>query len=238
MPGREPAVLLTCEHGGRRVPARWEPLFRGAGKLLGSHRGWDLGSAELGRALARRHGWELIVATTTRLLVDLNRSEGSPTLFSSRTRRLPRAERHRLLRELYHPHRDRVVGAVRAGIALRGRVVHVGVHTFTPVWNGRRRRVEIGLLHDPAAPAERALVERWLPELRAVLPDLRVVRNRPYRGWTDGLVNHLRGRFPAESYAGIELEVSRGLAEGPRPRWRALQRTLGDTLASALRQGR
>jgi len=30
-------LLITCEHGGNRIPARYRPLFRGAGKLLDSH---------------------------------------------------------------------------------------------------------------------------------------------------------------------------------------------------------
>jgi predicted N-formylglutamate amidohydrolase len=93
--------------------------------------------------------------------------------------------------------------------------VHVGVHTFTPVFAGRRRAVDIGILFDPHRAFERAVAGRLLKRLRDAAPGLRIRRNLPYRGWTDGLTTSLRARFPAARYAGIELEVSQGLVVGP-----------------------
>jgi hypothetical protein len=48
-------------------------------------------------------------------------------------------------------------------------------------------------------------------ELSQALPHLRVRRNRPYRGTSDGLTTHLRRRFAAKDYAGIELELNQAL---------------------------
>lgn len=224
------AVVLSCEHGGNRVPRAYAALFRGRRALLDSHRGWDPGTLEIGRFLARRFGWPLIAATTTRLLVEPNRSERSPQLFSEITRRLPAAVKRRLVAEHHRPHRE----AVRAAVAEAKRALHLSLHSFTPVWRGRRRATDVGILHDPARTRERAFSLSWQRALRALRPDLRVHLNRPYRGWTDGLTTALRKEFGDRRYAGIELEVSQRFPLGDASSWRALRSVLADSLEEAL----
>jgi predicted N-formylglutamate amidohydrolase len=90
--------------------------------------------------------------------------------------------------------------------------VHVAVHSFTPVLNGAARRVDIGLLYDPARQGETSLCRRWRAALRDASGEkLTVRRNHPYRGVSDGLTRHLRTRFPAARYTGIELEINQKL---------------------------
>jgi len=84
---RRNQLVITCEHGGREVPREYAALFSDRAALLDSHRGWDAGALELGRQLADAFGVPLHVATTTRLLVDLNRSIGHRQLFSEVTAR-------------------------------------------------------------------------------------------------------------------------------------------------------
>ena len=88
------------------------------------------------------------------------------------------------------------------------RVVHVSSHSFTPVLDGRRRNADIGLLYDPARPGERALCARWTRTLGARVKPLRVRRNYPYEGKNDGLTSHLRRRFSAAQYVGVEIEIN------------------------------
>ena len=45
---------------------------------------------------------------------------------------------------------------LRAAVAARKQVLHVAVHSFTPVLHGERRNADVGLLYDPARPRERA----------------------------------------------------------------------------------
>ena len=201
--------LLTCEHGGHEVPARWRHLFRGARDVLRSHRGWDGGALATFRVLAPALADASFFATTTRLLVDLNRSVGHRALFSEYTRDLPAAEREEILAHHYHEWRDavveRIAGWRRAGDA----VLHISVHSFTPVMNGEVRNADIGLLYDPGRPWERSICRDWRSILRTVAADARVRLNYPYRGNADGFTTHLRRRFP-EGYAGIELELNEG----------------------------
>lgn len=224
------AILLTCEHGGNRVPRAYGPLFRGHRVLLASHRGWDPGTLELGRFLRRRFGVRLLATTVTRLLVDANRSADSPQVFSAFTRGLPEGVKRQILARYHRPHREAVRDAVAAGRC----TLHLALHSFTPVWRGRHRATDVGILHDPARPRERALSLRWQRALQRRCPDLRVHLNRPYRGWTDGLATHLRRRFTDRRYAGIELEVSQRFPLGEPPRWRALRAALAASLDDAL----
>jgi predicted N-formylglutamate amidohydrolase len=218
------SLVLSCEHGGNDIPARYRPLFEGAARVLASHRGWDPGSLELARTIQRATRAPLVATTTSRLLVECNRSPDHPKLFSEFTRDLDEDEKLRILKTYYHPHRNAVATAVRNALRTSRCAVQIGVHTFTPVYEGRRRTVDVGVLHDPRRPFESGVACELANRLRAALPGLRVKRNLPYRGWTDGLTTSLRRVFPAGRYAGIELEVSQGLVGTAR--WRALQQSL------------
>ena len=73
-------VIITCEHGGNRIPAPYRPLFRGMQAQLATHRGFDHGALVMARALAAAFKAPLISACVSRLLIDLNRSIGHPRL--------------------------------------------------------------------------------------------------------------------------------------------------------------
>lgn len=235
-PARRLPALLTCEHGGYRVPLRYRRLFEGREEILRSHRGWDLGASSLARRLSRRLKVEVVCSTLSRLVVELNRSVDHPRLFSEFTRPLSEEERERILARYYHPYRKRVEEAVEERLAGGGPALHLSVHTFARVVEGTERSTEIGLLYDPDMEEERAFCARWKELLAERAPGLRVRRNDPYRGNADGLTTHLRRRFRGTGYMGIELEVRNDLLSGDvRERARVsralegtLQRLIGD----------
>ena len=228
-------VIITCEHGGNRVPAAYRALFASpqAAAALESHRGYDLGSLELGRRLARHMHAPLHAATVTRLLVELNRSLHHPQLFSAFTRNLDRQTKQRIITRYYQPHRSAVQRRIAQWIRRKKPVLHVGVHTFTPVFNGELRNADIGLLYDPAALCEKRFAELWRSEIKSIAPQIRVRMNYPYRGKSDGLVTALRKQFDASHYLGIELEVNQRFPLGPRAAWLEMQQTIVRSFAAA-----
>lgn len=228
--------LVSCEHGGFRVPADRESLFRGREELLQSHRGWDRGALELANGIARRLQAPLFAAEITRLLVDLNRSVNHPEVFSELTRDLPAEERELLLARHYFPFRNGVETAVAAAVAEGATVVHLSVHTFTPEWEGRPRQVDVGLLFDPERGPEAVFCQLLRAEIEARLTTLRVRDNQPYLGVADGFTSYLRQRFPATSYLGVEIEVSGGLVDEGGAGWNALRSRLADAAANALKR--
>lgn len=239
---RHLVFLVTSEHGGNRVPLEYQDLFRRAGPALASHRGWDAGTVALARALVRdlrRGGVEVAgpprVSTVTRLLVDLNRSAHNPRVWSEWTRTLPPAERRTVLERYHTPHRRAVADDVAAWVEQGRTVVHLGVHSFTPVLDGRARSADLALLYDPARPGEQALARDWARGLQARLPELRVRRNQPYRGASDGLTTWLRRRTPAGRYLGIEIEVNQRLVDAGGRFPRNATRALADAAVDAVR---
>src|SRR5688572_10798383 len=172
-------TLITCEHGGNRVPPRYRHLFRGHRALLESHRGYDPGALALARDFAAAFDAELVYSTTSRLLVELNRSPNHPQLFSAITQNLAREERQRLLERYYFPYREWVESAVRQSVERGQRMLHVSCHSFTPKLDGVERRADVGLLYDPRRPAEAAFCAAWQRELGSADPRLAVRRNYP-----------------------------------------------------------
>jgi predicted N-formylglutamate amidohydrolase len=227
-------LVVSCEHGGHRVPSAYERLFAGRQALLASHRGWDAGALELARELAAASGAPLHAATTTRLLVDLNRSIGHPQLFSEITRALPRTQRDEVIDRHYRPHRNAVEGAIAGLIASGKKVVHVGSHSFTPVLDGERRTADVAWLYDPRRPGEVAFARSWMRALSSLHPGLRLRRNYPYHGRADGLTAALRTRHADAQYLGIELEVNQRFVAAGDAAWRHLRRALVDSLTQAL----
>jgi predicted N-formylglutamate amidohydrolase len=227
------AFVITCEHGGNRIPARYQRLFRGRRALLDSHRGYDPGALVMARALAAAFKAPLVISTISRLLVDLNRSIGHPQLFSATTRGAPAALRATILDEHYRPYRAEVERLVGQAVARRRRVIHISSHSFTPELDGKVRRADVGLLYHPGRQGEALLCAGWKAALSAVAPELRVRRNYPYAGSGDGLTSHLRRRFPPGAYVGVELEVNQSIVVKTGRRWTALRSALIDSLRAA-----
>jgi predicted N-formylglutamate amidohydrolase len=223
-------LLLSCEHGGNRIPPAYRPLFQGQEKLLCSHRGFDAGALSLARMLASEVNAPLQAAETTRLLVDLNRSLHSASLFSASIRPLPSKEKEQILARYYHPYRQAVSDRIGGLIAVGVQVVHLSVHSFTPVLHGQVRNTELGLLYDPACNNEKRFCQHWQELLAQRLPNLRVRCNYPYRGTDDGLVKALRALFDPQEYLGIELELNQALLAGKKSFPLDLQAALLETL--------
>lgn len=225
--------LITCEHGGNRIPTRYRPLFRGHEALLDSHRGYDPGALVMARELARAFGAPLVASTVSRLVVDLNRSIGHPQCLSTATRGASRTLRAEIVERHYLPYRAQVERLVGRSVSRGRRVIHVASHSFTPELDGRVRGADVGLLYDPGRHAEVDLCARWKTALVAMAPQLRVRRNYPYAGKGDGLTRYLRMHFPPGAYVGVELEVNQGIVLAAGRRWPRLRHVLIDSLRAA-----
>ncbi len=227
-------LVISCEHGGREVPAEYDARFAGAEAVLASHRGWDPGALVLAREMASALAAPLFFATTTRLLIDLNRSIGHRHLFSEFTCGLPRVERAAIVAAHYRPQRDRIEGDIAERIARGQAVTHIASHSFTPVMDGVVRQADVAWLYDPRRPHEAALAQRWMQALAEQAPQLRLRRNYPYQGRGDGLTALLRKRFGGDVYAGIELEVNQRFVEAGGAAWGGLRGDLVGALRVAL----
>lgn len=239
-------VLITCEHAGREVPTAAYAALRGLipASVLRVHRGYDPGALELAvllQAVLRRGqvavDSRLHVNAVTRLVVDLNRSPTNPAVFSRWTSALDERTRARLLTGLHVPFRAACLRDAHRVLRANGRrLLHVSVHSFTPVLRGERRKVDVGFLFDPSRGFERRVVDAWMDRLAAYEPRLRLRRNQPYKGTDDGHTTHLRTVFGDERYAGIEIEVNQRFvrAGASTRRWTRLQQAIARSLVEAI----
>jgi predicted N-formylglutamate amidohydrolase len=175
--------LLTCDHAGRRLPARLGTL--GLSELdLGRHIAWDIGVAGLARQLAERLDAVAILQTYSRLAIDANRPPGSPESILGRSdgtvipgnQALSVAEAERRAREIFHPYHDRIRQELddraRAGRA----AALVSLHSFTPaLGDGLARIWQVGVLHLRDTRLAHALLELLRAEQGLVVGD-----NQPY----------------------------------------------------------
>lgn len=190
----------------------------------------------MAEALAGHFSAPLLSASVSRLLVDLNRSSGHPNLHMDSIRALPADIRQEIMEHYYQPYRTEAERLITEGVARQGSVIHLSCHSFTNIFNGVERKVDIGLLYDPARAGEKALCGHWKSALKASAPGLQVRRNFPYQGRNDGLTTALRKKFPADAYLGIELELNQKNIMSPARHWRALRALVINSFDSVLRR--
>lgn len=200
-------IVVSCEHASNAIPAILRRRIRIEPEILKGHRGWDIGALALAKTVAPALNAKLVAATFSRLVVDANRNERHPRVFSEYSRGLDEADRNALLEAYHRPYRASVEREVRNAMA-SGPVLHLSIHSFTPVLNGVTRNTEVGLLFDPRRTSETQFCRELQRKLGDRLAPMRIRRNYPYRGTSDGLTTVLRGKFPARQYVGVEIEIN------------------------------
>lgn len=227
-------LILTCEHAGNKIPKDWKKPFFVPLKVLNSHRGIDIGAKELFISLKKSLKCPFFLYEMTRLLIELNRSIHHPKLFSEYSKPFTKHDKKILIDNFYLPYRTLVENAIRKNLKKSEKpIVHISVHTFTPVLDKVKREVEIGLLYDPKRKNEKDFCGELQRALKNKLPkEYRVKLNKPYQGKADGFTTHLRKCFKDEEYLGIEIEVNQAIASVKEKRLvvaKALQSSIRST---------
>lgn len=222
-----PLIQLSCEHASNRMPPGY--AWPNADKhLRHTHWAWDPGAAHITRMLAKEFDAPAVLSRFSRLLIDPNRELSSPTLFRDMADGAPVAlntdmtaeERSRRIHELYQPYHDAydvMVGSTDA--------VVVSVHSFTPLYEGQQRHVEVGVLHDKQPALGMAICEQLQRSYRAA-------DNEPWDG-RGGLMFAPQSHADTYGRRAVEFEVRQDLATDPV--WRTqFVRVLSGVLRSVL----
>ena len=179
--GRGPYVL-TCEHASNFMPPEFADLGLSSAEL-GRHIAWDPGALAVARRIAEALDAPLVEACVSRLVIDCNRSLEVPDLIPaiSETTRIPgnqqlsAAEREERISRYWRPFHERVAAVLAERLAQGLETRLVSIHSFTPVYKGKSRPWQIGIIHDEDARLARPL----LAALRGVV-GLTVGANEPY----------------------------------------------------------
>ena len=213
-PGAGGPFLFSCEHATNELP-EWTPEPEDRA-LLAAHWGWDIGAADLTRALAERTGCCAVLSRFSRLVCDPNRDPEEPSFVVeaveghalSWNRGIGPAERRRRRERYFDPYHDAIDRALRARRAVGSEVRLCAVHSFTPVYLGASRPMEVGVLFD--AFDEHA----WRLEGALGAEGFAAVLNAPYSG-KDGLIYSARRHGRAHGLVYLELEVRQDLIDTP-----------------------
>ncbi|WLR94750.1 N-formylglutamate amidohydrolase [Shinella zoogloeoides] len=205
-------VILVCEHASRLLPASLGTLGLSE-EALASHIAWDPGALAVSRLMAESLDATLLYQRFSRLVYDCNRPPDSPAAMPEKSEvfdvpgnaGLDQAARDARTEALYLPFREMLSRLVRERIAAGRTPVIVTMHSFTPVYFGRQRAVEIGILHD----ADTRLADAMLAEADADgRYDAR--RNEPY-GPEDGVTHTLREHGLSNGVPNVMIEVRNDL---------------------------
>ncbi len=202
-------ALIVCEHASRHIPAPHGDLGL-TPALLRSHIAWDPGALAVARHLSTAFDAPLVAGGMSRLLFDCNRPPEAPDAIPLRSedheipgnRNLSAADRAARVRDIHDVFRDALA-------AVLGRFsappVLITVHSFTPVYLGVPRAVQIGLLHDDDDRMARAMLAG-----AAAHTGLAVALNAPY-GPEHGVTHTLRTHARPPGALNIMLEIRNDL---------------------------
>ncbi|RAJ13468.1 N-formylglutamate amidohydrolase [Olleya aquimaris] len=203
-------LVLTCEHGGNDIPRLYKHLFTNQ-EVLNSHRGFDIGALAIFNHLKPIADFSKY-STTSRLLIELNRSLHHNQLFSEFTTNLPQLDKAKIITDYYSVYRDEVEAKINTFILKKETVLHLSIHSFTPILNGIKRQCDIGILYDSRKLEEKEFAILLKKEIKAINPELNIRFNYPYLGKSDGFTTYLRQQF-SKNYIGIEIEVNQRFSE-------------------------
>lgn len=229
-------IVLVCEHAANALPAPWDGLGLDA-VGQSAHIAWDPGALGLARGLARRLDAALVHAPVSRLIHDLNRAPDSPGAMPARSeiyevpgnRDLSPAERARRVDAVYAPFHAGLAALIARRIALGLQPVIVTVHSFTPIWHGKPRAVEFGVIHDDTHPGDDLYARAVLAAAQA-LTGLTSALNEPYSA-ADSVTHLLRRQAVPFNLPHAMLEIRNDLIATPEA-----EAAMADRLAPVLAQ--
>jgi predicted N-formylglutamate amidohydrolase len=205
-------LFLTADHAGRAIP-------RGLGQLglpdreLERHIAWDIGIAGVTERLSAALDATAVLQTYSRLVIDCNRDPEVPSSIPEVSEMtevpgnagLSAAQRAARRQAIFEPYHARIEALLDARQAAGRRTVYVAMHSFTPVFKGESRAMQVGVLYN----RDVRLAAIMLELLRAE-GDLTVGDNAPYAmsDITDyGVPVHAERR----GLAHVEIEIRQDL---------------------------
>lgn len=220
------SILLICEHASNFIPEEYQGLGLSPAEQA-SHIAWDPGAFAVAKLMQAPLDASLVACDYSRLLFDCNRSpdqrdairEESDGIVIPGNKDLSAFEKNQRTQRFYKPFNEKV------DRALRKNSVIVTIHSFTPVYSGQKRNVEIGILHDADARLADALL---LVARNSTNYDIR--RNEPYSA-SDGVTHTLKVHGVDKGRLNVMFEIRNDLIRDLKS-----QRTVADMLCNTLQK--
>lgn len=207
-------VAFICEHASRFIPATFEGLGLTM-EACESHAAWDPGAFDVAQILAQELNAPLVVSGISRLVYDCNRPPEARDAMPAKSELfdvpgnldLTQAQRDDRTQDYYVPFCAAVTALMATGIKAL-----ITVHSFTPIYHGKPRAVELGILHDTDLRLADAMLKH-APQETSLL----TLRNEPY-GPEHGVTHTLKVHGVENGIANVMLEIRNDLLATPEQR--------------------
>ena len=174
--------VLTADHAGRLIPRKLGRLGVPE-RELERHIAWDIGIAGVTELLSVALDAPAVLQTYSRLAIDCNRDPSVPSAMPEVSEMTPipgnvglsQADRATRVRAIFTPYHTRIAGLLDARAAAGRRTVLAAMHSFTPVFKGESRAVQVGVLFNRDARLATVLLKLLRAE-----GDIVVGENAPY----------------------------------------------------------
>ena len=172
-------LLIVADHASNYIPKKYDNLGL-AKKDIFTHKAFDPGVKDLAINLSNKFNSHLILGKYSRLLIDYNRDVNDPTLISVISdrklilgnKKITKQERIYRINKIYRPYHDKINKKI-----LEKKInVIISLHSFNPIFKGRKRFLEYGILSNE----DRRLSDLIINELKK--KNNFVGDNEPYRG--------------------------------------------------------
>jgi predicted N-formylglutamate amidohydrolase len=179
--GAGPFVIL-CDHASNRIPEPFQS-FGFAEDALQTHIAWDPGALAVARLLSAKLDAPLFWPDASRLIIDCNRAADASSLIVTESegcpvpanRVLSEEERSRRLANIHAAYHAAIDTCLARRMADGRPTALIAIHSFTPVYFGKARPLQVGILFDD----DRRLADFLIRELKTD-PTLTVGINQPY----------------------------------------------------------
>jgi len=154
-PAPKADILFVCDHASNRLPEAYGTLGLEEGQFA-AHIAYDIGAAEVTKALAAAYGAPAVLAKWSRLLIDLNRGADDPTLVMKLSdgriipgnARAAEAEIDTRIARYHRPYHAAIANQIEILRAAGVVPTIISMHSFTPVWKSFKRPWQVGVLWD------------------------------------------------------------------------------------------
>lgn len=212
--GLPSAFLFVCEHASHFIPSEYESLGLPQ-DLRQSHIAWDPGAAAVTRYLSAKLNAPAVLGSASRLLYDCNRPPDAADAVPSRSEifdipgnmGLSADEIKARTNHFYRPFQTALRGEIEKHDA---HTALITIHSFTPVYKGQVRAVEIGILHDTDSRLADAILDH-----SSAHTTMLVERNQPY-GAQDGVMHTLVEHGLSRGLLNVMIEIRNDLIATPR----------------------
>lgn len=179
-------ILITCEHSSKRIPREYKNLGLKKNILLGAKDLYDPGSLEVFKILSKKLKSNYIYSNVSRLVIDYNRMIGGKNINNNtfhsgalKTNLLTEIDRKEELVEIplnsikdskkfkkeEQGRFNRFVlpyledsREIIAKMNINEKRYIVMIHSFFPVYNGKTRKTDIGVLYDKSKGVSKNII--------------------------------------------------------------------------------